>query len=921
VNEETMELIRADGDRIGIYNDCSRYRILAAARESRISVKDFEKFTVPDVPLEVVKANEGGASLSDAEWEDIARDVVRFMRDPQGDGLDWRIFGKELDLLYSYNSAPDDSLFDQIRDTYGGNNRDLTGEPDEVSSVRARLRGQSMRVEALLRRLYPDAFKDQSAKPPSWLAAGDRRLTVDGNDLTVESASRGVCCELEGVLDNNSDGDETLFYRYAVLRAARRHQATLTDLDHLTVSGLDEEEVRELFTHDPMFDDVPDAFVRDLVQDLVHFVNAPNGTMLEWALAERGTDLLCWATEEASEAESLAQEIRDAISELGNLPPSGEELKTVRRRLRGQAPGFEAAMRKAYPAAFQGEGTHEEPPAGTPRPGSDGHAHVFDFNACLAWMRTPEGNTFAEKVYALAIDHLPAGIIAAFPEVPAPCVATSPGTSAPPSETASSEATGAPASQTASASPSAPAAPASPPPALGDLVAAAMQAAEEVLDLVEGTPWSFGSAAGREARLVQLDALLTVMQTKLGEASEHPAAPGNDVDLARGAVQEFADVLAAHRADDAPDAQWAVRLTAHRLVAEARYLLVQTKLDGSLHPVAVAGMVRGVHDEVTAAVRAIHAYLSECWFRPDGSEASRIYSPRTMLAVQCRAVEAWEGACEVASVLWGQERLPLGYPEIAEASFAAHLVRESMEVLLEKIFQASEALEIDDDAFVKLAAFLNDNLPPRLGRLAAAAASLQAAADRDAPRGIQAGATDDPITATGAMDLVPAADGASLPARVAAEARSVASESLKRSLTRKLTRILAGVVLGIAGEVLGTRKRADLAALGRFLEGPVGRALLQSIGSLAVEGLPLGERLADLQRTVAHELRVEALAGIGDVLVDRLGTGVLAALHAAQESGVFDADEAPAPSTASRRDGEEVELPAGAEPSRGAALA
>jgi hypothetical protein len=135
--------------------------------------------------------------------------------------------------------------------------------------------------------------------------------------------------------------------------------------------------------------------------------------------------------------------------------------------------------------------------------------------------------------------------------------------------------------------------------------------------------------------------------------------------------------------------------------------------------------------------------------------------------------------------------------------------------------------------------------------------------------------------------------------------------------------MLVEVVLGVAGEVLGPRKRADLAALRRFLEGSVGRSLLQSVGSLAVEGLPLGEKLAELQRAAAHELRVEALAGLGDAFMDRLGSGVLAALHAAQESGAFDAEEEPA---APREhvpvqvDGEEAEVPAVVDQPCGAAL-
>jgi hypothetical protein len=162
-----------------------------------------------------------------------------------------------------------------------------------------------------------------------------------------------------------------------------------------------------------------------------------------------------------------------------------------------------------------------------------------------------------------------------------------------------------------------------------------------------------------------------------------------------------------------------------------------------------------------------------------------------------------------------------------------------------------------------------------------------------------------------------------LPARVMAEARSVASESLRRSLARRLTRVLSATVLTVASEVLGPRKRADLATLRGFLEGPVGRSLLQSVGSLAVEGLPLGEKLADLQRAAAHELRVEALAGLGDAFMDRLGSGVLAALHAAQESGAFDAEEETADlqeHVPVQVDSEGAEVPADARRSFGTAL-
>jgi hypothetical protein len=151
------------------------------------------------------------------------------------------------------------------------------------------------------------------------------------------------------------------------------------------------------------------------------------------------------------------------------------------------------------------------------------------------------------------------------------------------------------------------------------------------------------------------------------------------------------------------------------------------------------------------------------------------------------------------------------------------------------------------------------------------------------------------IVAPEAPETVAAALAAMPPptfqARALAEARSVASESLRRSLVRRLTRSFTEIVLGVAGKALGKR-RAEVASLRRFLEGTTGRAILQSLASLAIEGMPLGERLSELQREMAHELRVEALAGLGDAVLAEFSEGVAAALRgvASGEWAEVDAD-------------------------------
>jgi hypothetical protein len=124
--------------------------------------------------------------------------------------------------------------------------------------------------------------------------------------------------------------------------------------------------------------------------------------------------------------------------------------------------------------------------------------------------------------------------------------------------------------------------------------------------------------------------------------------------------------------------------------------------------------------------------------------------------------------------------------------------------------------------------------------------------------------------------------------RASAEVRAVAGEGVLRVAGTQLTGLVRTAVVGAARRATG--RRATGTEVGRFLASPEGEALLQAVASVLIEAAPLGARAGDLQHALAHELRVGALAGLGDELAGMLLGPVLATMQGLLAGGGDEAD-------------------------------
>jgi hypothetical protein len=109
-------------------------------------------------------------------------------------------------------------------------------------------------------------------------------------------------------------------------------------------------------------------------------------------------------------------------------------------------------------------------------------------------------------------------------------------------------------------------------------------------------------------------------------------------------------------------------------------------------------------------------------------------------------------------------------------------------------------------------------------------------------------------------------DGGGVLSRAGLELRAVAGEGALRVAGTQVTGLVRTALVGAARRATG-RKAAGTQAE-RFLASPAGEALLQAVASVLIEAAPLGARAGDLQHALAHELRVGALAGLGDGVLD-----------------------------------------------------
>jgi hypothetical protein len=867
------------------------YKLLTEADRRAMVVPDASFWCFVGLSKELCKDIRHSAISDHAP---LVRRVARFSKEPSGNSTDWALFWCAVGVLQTRYPISGEPVFRELQSA----RRDgPIGRPaeDEIAAISAKIKRLSPQVETMLRSEYPTAFTTQEPEArapgvrvpvpdvpgPTGVAVGTATAAAGNYTAVVENSRLTLYCG--GLVQTRRDcRDDPAARAYLgdlwfLLLEAQRRGHVVGDADAFGIACLSSECVSQISSYRPPSGDVAGVLAR--------LLGKPDHDSTGWALFWTTIELLGRRDDIPPD---LAERVRSIRGTLPRGKPPADRLAGVMAKLDELSPELLAALQRRFPDKFKRQQTvaAAEVPAPTPVPGEPWSPGVmtgtgFAFDIMSVGIRFVED---AAEVKAMEEkqDTRPKSDDrdeTAPPVLPVPIdtLAKRCGVEFVVGDDGSMAVGGSsPGEKTFSVSDG----------WLGNttsLVLALLPAvACRFLGLVE-------NAARRTCATEFPSDIISSARsasTVLGEALEmlRPlrSTPDTDLDVD---LDDLDRALASFRAATEAEDALMIQVASRDLVHAAMHLYNAAR--PLLSARTAARMLTDLREHLVWAQRTLREYFStrSATLREEGDDCppTAYLDGRAEDAILRVCSDAWDASV----ALCGRFPLPVSRdddePERRTAGLAVYTAHMVVHEITKTALQFRHLTSFGQDEADRFGELLGERLEGRMVALVFAARSLDVLAGREEEAEAERERAAAEVAAVEAASAVPVIAPA-LVGRVAAEARSVASESLRRSLARRLTRVLSATVLGVAGEVLGPRKRADLAALRGFLEGPVGRSLLQSIGSLAVEGLPLGEKLAELQRAAAHELRVEALAGLGDAFLSKLGGEVVQALESVMAS-------------------------------------